>query len=403
VKKYLLVLPLLLFLSVANAQTDSIQNEILNVENTKYEIAQKARRLIVEKLDKGEIDKIGAIKSYLAESFGNNALIFGMREYWLILFWTQDFEELLSSIENIGFERNANAMSLNNSQLGFFNDNLQEKLIEKSISTKEMIEVTINMAQLNQEEKDFLQLHLNYCLADVNNDASAQENLNNQADKFLINYPSSIYGPFIRKVIRFKQTVSDFGWGYDLFVGYHVFNGGIAESFSDYFSFGMSVDMAYKSYLLNLSFSLGRSTLQKDIDYQSIIWDEGRRGDIFVPQASFGYTFFAQRRLSITPFVGVSGFYIMPEYDDIQAYTPFENIELNSDASWNAGLSINLFSKPATGGNMIYRASQFQAFIKLKYNYFHSGYKKEYYGLDGAMHQISLSFGGFVRRIKRTY
>lgn len=403
-KKIILLNIVLCIASVLFAQVDSIENEIKNYESSNIELVLKARRLLQGKLLLDDYVKVKEIKDYLVGDLQTNEyLTLTIPEYWLILYWTQEFDQLLQDIEQIGYQQDARQLSAPENQLKTFNDKLFETLRNKSIGSKEVLDVVIENSDLTREEKDFLLLHLNFCLADFAYQSSAQDSLNKQSDKFLMTYPTSHYAPFVRKVIRYKEKVSDFGWGYDLFIGYNVFNGGISETFSNYFLFGMSIDLAYYDFILNLSFSIGGSELKKEINYESIIWDKGLRGDILIPQASIGYTFFSNSQFNITPFVGVSSLYIAPQYDDVQAYSPYENIELFSGASWNAGMSVNLFSKPAVGGRNLSRASQFKGFIKLKYNYFHSGYKKDYYGLDGSMHQITLSFGGFAKRVRQSY
>ncbi|NJO92490.1 MAG: hypothetical protein HC831_28590, partial [Chloroflexia bacterium] len=109
-----------------------------------------------------------------------------------------------------------------------------------------------------------------------------------------------------------------------------------------------------------------------------------------------------KKRINFTPFVGVSAIYISPQWEDTQNYTLLENVELNSDASWNVGISLNFYSKVFKTPSYFRKMSLVQGVLKLKYTYYQTGFKKEYYGLDGAMHQATIAFGGFTRRVKRS-
>ena len=403
-KKVILCFGFVFTISILSAQVDSIRNEILNYQNDDAEIISKARRMLMDKLMIDDYQKIKEIKDFLIKEVENkNYLALYIPEQWLILYWTQEFEELLTSIEQVGYNADAKNISTLNNRMKPNEDKLFDKLRDKSISSRHLLDIIIENASIKQEEKEFLELHLNYCLSDYDYNSTNQELLNEQSDKFLLKYPTSPYAPFIKKVIRYKEKVSNFGWGYDISMGYCGFEGGISNSFSDYFAFGMSFDFVYTNIVLNVGFSMGGATLNKDIEFQSVIWSKDKKGDVIIPQASLGYTLFGSRRISITPFVGISGVYISPKWDDVRSNTLLEDVELTANAAWNIGFSINLFSKAFTTPRHLHKMSQMQGFIKLKYNYINSGFTEEYYGLDGAIHNVTLALGGFARRVKRSW
>lgn len=377
------------------AQEDGIEKEIANYKNSEPEMISKARRMLIDKIKESDYLKIKEIKDYLIkERKEKNYTALYLKEYWLILYWTQEYEELLQSIRNTGFDKNAKLISNKTSWNSNSKSELLIQLQEKSTTENEMALVLVDNAKIKNEEKDFLKLHLKFCLS------TKQDSLNNSADRFLASYPTSIYGPFIKKVIKHKEVDSPFSWGYDVFLGYTVFNGGISETFEDCFSFGMTLDFYYRNFIMSFAFSLGGSELKKDIPFNLITWDKGRQADILFPHANLGYTFFNKRRVNITPFIGVSGTYIYPNYNDTPASTLYDDIELIADATWNIGVSLNLTSKTINTPLYMRRKSKMKAFIKLKYNYIHSGFKKDYHGLDGAMHQITMSFGAKAWKVR---
>lgn len=402
--KYVLFLSLLSISLSSVAQSDSIRSEILKYESSNFEIISKGRRMMIDKLQEEDFQKMAEVKSYLKTEMGKQGLVaFTSMEYWLILYWTQEFEELLLDVENIGYQKDAPRKVQRGGYTGVFRDGLLAKLKEKSHGQKHILDIIIDNAKLQREHKDFLKLHLNYCLSGYVVDTIDQELLNKQSDRFILNYPSSTYVPFVKKVIRYKEDISDFGWGWDLYFGYGTFNGGISQTFSDHFTFGMSINMEYKNVVLDASFSLASSVLKKDVLYNNIVWDKDRNADVFIPSATIGYTFFGKRQINITPFAGVSSLYIAPSYEDMQSYSPFEEIEFNSGPSWNTGVSINFSSRAFSSPSYTRRVSKYKMTMKLKYNYLQSGFGKDSYGLDGSLHQVTLGFGGFVRRVRRSY
>ncbi len=392
---------LFLFISyIASAQIDSIEIEILNYHNSKSEIISKARRLLLDKLMLGDYQKMKEIKDYLKNNIDNKEYpTLSVQEYWLILFWTQEFDELLSSIEQTVLQVDVRTSNEGIIQNFPETDELYKNLLEKSFESKHLLEILINSSQLSAEEKDFLKLHLNYCLLDLNNPSITQDSLNVQSDKFILKYSTSPYRPFIKRLIHYKIKISDFGFGYDVFMGYGFFNGGLSTNLVDYVPFGFSVDFNYKNFDLNLGIGLGIAKLKQEIVYQNIKWEKEMKADIYFPNLSLGYIVFGIKQFNFNPFVGVHTLILLPTYEDIQNYPQLENIYFQSDVSLLAGFSINYYSKPLKTTNRYHNSVQFQGFIKLKYTYYQSGFKKEYYGLDGSMHNICLSFGGFTKRV----
>ena len=89
----------------AIGQADSIENEIFNYKNSKPEIISKGRRLLIEKLELEDLLKIKEIKDYLVKNIDDyQCHSFDINEYWLILYWTQEFDELLDNIEKFSIQ-----------------------------------------------------------------------------------------------------------------------------------------------------------------------------------------------------------------------------------------------------------------------------------------------------------
>jgi len=394
---------LFLFISYfASAQLDSIEIELLNYKNSQPEIISKARRLMAEKLVQGDYQKMKEIKDYLKNKINNNHNVtLSSSEYWLILFWTQEFDELLSSVEQAVIQVDEQSMSGNNLKSVPMPDDLFQILLESTFESKHLLELVINNSPLGTEEIDFLQLHLKYCLLPLNNPAITQDSLNIKGDKFILKYPTSPYRPFVKRIIQYKIKVADFGLGYDFFLGYGFFTGKISDNLQDYLPFGFSIDFTYKNFDINLGVGLGLAKLRKEIVYQNIKWEKEMTADIYFPHASIGYTFFGNKQFSFNPFVGIQSLIFTPSYEDIMYYPALESIYLQSDVGVLAGISLNYFTKPFNNTNRYKKTVQFQGFIKLKYSYYQSGFRQDLYGFGGSMHTICLSFGGLMKQVNR--
>jgi len=383
-------------------QVDSIEIEIMQFPSSKSEIISKSRRLLIEKFLMDDYQKMKEIKDYLKYKIEDKDNIsFSVREYWFILYWTQEFDELLSNIEKNISLIDFNQMNTIDIEEVPFSDQLFDNLLVKSIESKNLLEILINNSQLNQEEMDFLKLHLNYCLSYQLNQKILQDSLNIQGDKFILKYPTSPYRPFVKKVIQYKEKVSDFSFGYDFFIGYGAFRGDISNSFVNHAPFGFSMDMNYKNIYLNFGCTLGVAKLKQDIVYQGITWEKEKKADIFYPQASLGYTFFGKSKINLSPNVGVYSLILTPTYEDMSNNPPLENLYFQSDLSLLLGLSICYNPKSYIQSKRYLRDILFQGFIKLKYTYYQSGFKSGIYNLNGDMHTICLSFGGLMKRVYR--
>ena len=104
--KTLFSLTLILASTSLFGQNDSLKNEILDYSNTKTELISKGRTLLLDKFLEGDYSKVKEIKNYLINDVENDDyLVLYPAEYWMILYWTQEYKELLNSIQNLDSDR----------------------------------------------------------------------------------------------------------------------------------------------------------------------------------------------------------------------------------------------------------------------------------------------------------
>ena len=98
-KKLLLLILTSLSVFHSAAQTDSLQTQILNYTDSTSEIIIKGRGLLSEKFMEGDYQKVKEIKDFLMAKVPlENYVVFNPLEYWTILYWTQQYNELLASM-----------------------------------------------------------------------------------------------------------------------------------------------------------------------------------------------------------------------------------------------------------------------------------------------------------------
>ena len=100
IRKLLIAVILTFVIFQLFSQVDSTERQILNYDNSKSVIISKGRSLLLDKFIENDRDKVKEIKDYLIEKGEDeNYIALYTAEYWLILYWTNEYEELLKSIK----------------------------------------------------------------------------------------------------------------------------------------------------------------------------------------------------------------------------------------------------------------------------------------------------------------
>jgi hypothetical protein len=205
-----------LFLGVATlqlfCQVDNIEQQILNYDDSKSVIISKGRSLLLDKFLENDIEKVREIKNYLIEKGEDEDYVALYRdEYWLILYWTKEYEQLLNSVKSYSPNSYDEYRSYSYSWRGYrgwddkriypMRDVLFDKLLQSSIENEFEIINQIKSADIDLEEKRFLQLNF---ASLIKKRESYIDTLNLQAESFKETYPSSEYNDYIRYFIKHK-------------------------------------------------------------------------------------------------------------------------------------------------------------------------------------------------------
>lgn len=406
------------------SQIDSTEMQILNYSNSKSVIISKGRSLLLDKFLENDIDKVKEIKNYLINK-GNDEDYIALftTEYWLILYWTNEYEELLNSIvqydsvkkENDYFETSYSydwywtneydellCSAYDVSRESYYSricpakDMLNTKLLAKSKENAQTLINQIQNATIDSDKQNFLQLHFESL---IKKDASFQDSLNIQAEKFLTTYPETKYKDFVKKHIEYKFVPKDWGGGYDLFGGYGVFTGTLRNNYTDNFLIGGGFDVRYKRLELYLRGYVGFSKTKKDFDYSLGVYERDSKLSVTLPEASFGFAVLDTDRFKLAPFAGIGGLYIAPSGTDTKKLQELEELKISS-FTYNVGLSLDI--KFGEKDYAFYPKSDF-GFLRIRYGYSIPNFSKKYDGISGGLHYITVGFGVFMRGVKRVY
>ena len=295
-KRYLLLIVVLF--ATAFSSFAQIEDEI---QQSKKEKIAKGRAYLLEKFIERDYEKVREIKDYLMEMDDDNYVALTPFEQWHILLWTKEYDALTETL------RHSDSVYFASYEKKVFpeQDDLMRRLYYRSAEDEHLLRFSLNEAQLPEEDRAFLTLFLDWLVRSENNDN--QDNWNAEADKFLAGYPNSEYEWFVRHWIRKQYVENDWGWGMGLDVCGGFLTGSLKDKFLPIFGFGISFDVLYKKFLLNLGYDIIISDTKIDQPYSGGIYPAGSRDNVMNFYADLGYRIVDNRAISVIPFVGIGG------------------------------------------------------------------------------------------------
>ena len=392
------------------AQKDSLQNQILNYSDSNAEIISKGRGLLGEKFMEGDYEKVKEIRYYLLQKVQDkNYLVFYPLENWYILYWTQQYNELLASISltdslniqrfnRIGYHEDL----MFDKKIQPTQDLLFSKLFERSKDSILQLDALIDKSFLKEENKDFLKLYLLFLIKAGTNRTTARDSLNVSADKFLKEFPASKHVSFIRKYIRGEYIASKWGFVFEFFSGYDILTKELKDHFTNAVPIGVAFDIYYKKWALFLRDHIGLNKTKADIPYNSGVWEKGSQVRVYLPEASLGYVVTDNKILKLTPFAGISSTDFSPTTVDQNSNSNLKNAELKFTTTWTAGLNVDIKLGHSKTPMVSYNEESYW-FVRVRYGYNLPQFQNKYDGYSGAIHYITIGLGGFGRAKKRKY
>lgn len=283
------VLIIVLLFATAFPAFAQVEEEI---QQSKTERIAKGRAYLLEKFLDRDYDKVMEAKDYLLTLEDDNYAVFAPAEYWHVLLWTKEFDELTSSMrafDSTQFVAYKNKVKPQR-------DQLSEQVSRRSIEDEHLLRFNLQEAQLPAEDFDFLSLFLDWDLKPYS--PENQKQWNEKSDKFLEEFPNSDYEWFVRHLIRVKMETEKWVWGFNIGLGSGVFTQDLNEWMRGAIGGCAAIEASYKrvrfaAYMDGMDIKLRENPSEKG------------DGSIIAFNVSVGYDLVGTRRISLTPFAAV--------------------------------------------------------------------------------------------------
>ena len=390
-KKLFITIIFTLVVFQAFSQIDTTKRQILNYEDSKSLIISKGRSLLLDKFLENDMDKVREVKNYLIEKGEDeNYIALYPMEYWFILYWTKEYEELSNNILTFDSIKIASYYTRILPSQDMLSTKLQSKSIEKALTIINQIQ----SSDIPHEEKKFLLINFESLIM---KNESFQDTLNIQADNFLKMYPETEYEDFIKKQIRFKLVPKNWGLAFEFFSGYGIFSGTFKDNFTNNIPLGIAFDVCYKRFELYLRDYIGFNKTKVDLDYSVGTYEKRSSAMVFLPEASLGYAALDKDRFKLAPYAGIGGIHICPPLGKTEKIPELDEISM-STFTCNFGANFDI---KFGGKGYSFRPKASYGFMRIRYGFCLAINGSE--RVSGSTHYITIGFGGLSRGLKRKY
>lgn len=373
---------------IVGQTNDTTQLDAVEQTPSKLEILLKERSQLLEALDKGDLNNMREIKDELIRTFDNKTNeAFSTREYLIILYWTEEYDDLLTYITSNTGNIDEHSVGHTLKWLALPNK-LYEVISNESVESYDMLVSFIYEAQLSNEEKEFLELHLYWLLfgpKSIKKSATLPE-IHDLADKFSKEYPNNPFKMYINHNIRFKMGIDDWALGSEIGLGYVGMQGDMAKQFKEGVLFRLSLDGSYKRTTLSISLNIGSTTTKVDFPYRDTEWLSGSQAMLMNIDLTAGYRIVDIKRVSFTPFLGIGAINFSPSTEDIENDYTLEKLNFTAQ-NYLVGMNFTFNLK---------KRSFFldeNNFINLRYTFSMPQYNGRKGIESGNMHWITLGWG----------
>lgn len=372
-KKNLLFLLAFLFAAITGGYAQ-IEEEILQSKSNKIE---KGRAFLLEKFLDRDYEKVTEAKDYLLGLEDDHYLAIAPMELCQILMWTREFDDLTAYMRQFDslFDANLNGRVLP------ADDQLRKQLYRRSVEDIHLLRFNIEEANVSTEDKDFLNLFLDWFATPFS--YKNQEVLDDKSEQFQKNYPDSDYKWFVRHVISTEATRSsrgNWGWGMGLDLCGGYVSGKLSETMTPIIGIGLSLNVAYKKFLMELGYDIVASKTKVDQPIASGVYEAGKHNTLLNLYLDFSYPVISGKRLNVSPLVGIGGYYetygtknlTYDEVSELEKFCPTARV----------GLMLDIKGRGSFEGGV----------LRIKY---HCGLSN-YGGSLSAIHMISVGGAGVI-------
>ncbi len=392
-KRFTIALILIFFSTFVFSQNDSIKSQIINRDSSKPIMISNVRKQLLYRFNKEDYNAVKELKNDLTEIEDDEYFALYPEEYWLILYWTKEYNELSEHIQNI----DPSYIDSYKTRIAPSNDELQIWLKEKSYTHQTQLRIQLQNAGLDTETTDMLIMHLDWLLLDNNSTVNTHNILSKQANQFLKTYPSSKFNYFIKDHI--KHTLTPMNWRYTLefFSGYGAYTGQLSNNFTNSIPFGIAFNITYKDFELYLRDYVGFLKSKKNFEYSLGTYEKGSGMITVLGEASLGYTVYNNDKFKISPSAGIGIIGIEASTFKTMQTPELEEISIGTNATYVLGLNFDIKLES------FYLLPHLYNSIKIKYGYCMPSFEKEHDGMTGNMHYITVGYGLTIKGLKKNY
>jgi hypothetical protein len=378
------------------------ETDIISPAYTKSDEITKSRRALLDKFL--EKDRIGIILEMdrLMMLDDKDYLTLYPLEFWLLSYWLQDYKPILSSVKERDTDSLYNSGTI---KIPPQRDYLTVKLLEKSKEERDEILSRLKEAELSEEEKHFLSMHLDYLLLDNVDRGIDQEKLNQLAGAFLNDYPGSEFADFTKKFIRVKYAVSEDGYILSFFSGKFLFTGNLTDYYKRPTLAGLSFEGFKNSWVYQLNLTLGFCKTKKDMPVKNDIWPRGSKALGGNVDLAIGRQIVNNKVFIVTPLAGIGIFGLDPN-TNTNKEPEYKGGGIKTNIAGRIGvvadIKLSAEELPAGGFYHYYMSSTIPS-IRIGYDYVLSPLKNSFIDYSGMVHRIIVGVGISQRKVKRVY
>lgn len=339
-RKKLLFMLAFLFAATTGSYAQ-IEEEILQSKSNKIE---KGRAFLLEKFLDRDYEKVTEAKDYLLGLEDDHYLALAPMELCQILMWTCEFDDLTAYMRQFDSVFDASL----NGRVMPADDQLRKQLYQRSVEDIHLLRFNVEEANVSIEDKDYLALFLDWFATPFS--YKNQEVLDDKSEQFLKSYPDSDYKWFVRHVISTEATRSsrgNWGWGMGLDLCGGYVSGKLSETMTPIIGIGLSLDLAYKKFLMELGYDIMASKTKVDQPIASGVYEAGKHNSLINLYLDFSYPVASGKRLSLSPLVGVGGCWetygdkklSYDEIDELEKFFPTARVGLMLDIKGRGSLA----------------------------------------------------------------
>ena len=393
----LLNIVLLCFALNAQAQTEDIGQQITDYKNSRMVLISNARSLLFDKIEAGDLSSAAQITDFIIDSLETREYL-GLWDVEKILIYynLHDYNSLLNEFriaDTTNVSRNNNLRY----RITPSRDLLFKRLQNKSADNYEELADSIDLADLPEEDKSFLQLALVYMIYNTENAFSNQDEINSLSNKYIENYPQSPHNKLIKTHIREEYVFSGWGFGLEFSSGYGIFTSELKQTFTNPIPLVFAFDVEYKKFISNIRIYCGLNKTKKDIAYEhkgeEWYWTKDALARTFIPELSLGYTVWENKIVKMYPYTLIGLNNTTPTAKDREDYPELKDANITS---FTYGLGLNFdFKIRSNNFVVINESSSSSGYIGIRVRYSYKWNNFKHY--SGNFHDITVGIVLFGR------